>query len=583
MQNATIITVAIIFLIAGIFLYWKSRQLKVQIEKRESEMRRRMYELAILKELGDRVGYSLNVQNIIDIITGSLHQFIEYSATSYMLIEPEEIIFKVHLEKSVSRKFIEDIRERMLRSISALLNKDLKDVRVEEIMSGAILVEELEEPVKSFFNIPLVIADKVVGVLTIAHTEAGLYKEEEMTILYKIVQQASQAVTRLQKVVEEEERKLNAMVESMTEGVIMTDKNYRVMVANPAAKKAISAENKKEITIFDFIDKIGEKFDIRGKLEESVKLDKVLTSKDIFINNRFYQISVLPVKSDLGVNKEEIIGGLVIFHDITHDKEIEKLREDFTSMIVHDLRSPLDGTKKMIEVLLSRKLKDERKKEYLDIIYKNSSTMLNLVNNILDAAKSESGKFEIIKSPSDIKKIVKDRVNFFKASAQNAQVDLSAVFSGDLPAKADFDGIRTAQALDNFISNAIKYSNVGGQTVVNVLFYKNGGDLSRKAAEEKIKWFLNNEIKKLNKIPDSIIIAVTDSGIGISAEDIPELFSKFKQLKTTASKEKTLGTGLGLAIAKGITQAQGGIIGIESKKGEGSTFYFTIPLINNLK
>lgn len=583
MQNATIITVAIIFLIAGIFLYWKSRQLKIQIEKRESEMRRRMYELAILKELGDRVGYSLNVQNIIDIITGSLHQFIEYSATSYMLIEPEEIIFKVHLEKSVSRKFIEDIRERMLRSISALLNKDLKDARVEEIMSGAILVEELEEPVKSFFNIPLVIADKVVGVLTIAHTEAGLYKEEEMTILYKIVQQASQAVTRLQKVVEEEERKLNAMVESMTEGVIMTDKNYRVMVANPAAKKAISAENKKEITIFDFIDKIGEKFDIRGKLEESVKLDKVLTSKDIFINSRFYQISVLPVKSDLGVNKEEIIGGLVIFHDITHDKEIEKLREDFTSMIVHDLRSPLDGTKKMIEVLLSRKLKDERRKEYLDIIYKNSSTMLNLVNNILDAAKSESGKFEIIKSSLDIKKIVKDRVNFFKASAQNAQVDLSAIFSGDLPAKADFDGIRTAQALDNFISNAIKYSNVGGQAVVNVLFHKNGGDLSQKTAEEKIKWFLNNEIKKLNKISDSIIIAVTDSGIGISAEDIPELFSKFKQLRTTASKEKTLGTGLGLAIAKGIAEAQGGIIGVESKKGEGSTFYFTIPLINNLK
>ncbi len=123
-----------------------------------------MYELAILKELGDRVGYSLNIQNIIDIITGSLHQFIDYSAVSYMLLEPEEIIFKVHLEKSISRDFIDEVKDRMLKSLSALLDKKLSAKQVQEVLSGAILTENIETPVKSFFNIPLVIGDKVVGV-----------------------------------------------------------------------------------------------------------------------------------------------------------------------------------------------------------------------------------------------------------------------------------------------------------------------------------------------------------------------------------------------------------------------------------
>ena len=246
MQDILFIIIGLFILIVGVFSYWESRKFKIDLKTREAEMKRRMYEIAILKELSDRVGYSLNIQNIIDIITGSLHQFIDYSATSYVLIEPEKIIFKAHLEKSVSRHFLNDIKGRIIKSLSALLDSDLSKIRIEEIISGAIIVDELSEPVKSFFNIPLVIANKVVGVLTIAHTKAGLYKEEEMTILYKIVQQASQAVTRLQEVVEIEERKLNAMVESMTEGVVMTDKDYRVVVVNPAVKKIIKSKTRKK-------------------------------------------------------------------------------------------------------------------------------------------------------------------------------------------------------------------------------------------------------------------------------------------------------------------------------------------------
>jgi transcriptional regulator with GAF, ATPase, and Fis domain len=182
-----------ISVLVAIFLLIKEKKFKkeislkeIEIEEKSKDMSSRMYELAILKELGDRVGYSLDVHQIIDVITGSLHQFIDYSAVSYMLLEPEKVLFKIHLEKSVHREFINEVRDRMLKSLGALLDKEFKVNQVEELISGAILIEEVKEPVQSFFNIPLVIGGKVVGVLTVADTQSGLYKESEMTILYKI-------------------------------------------------------------------------------------------------------------------------------------------------------------------------------------------------------------------------------------------------------------------------------------------------------------------------------------------------------------------------------------------------------------
>ena len=110
----------------------------------------------------------------------------------------------------------------------------------------------------------------------------------------------------------------------------------------------LAKKNKKELTIFDFIDKLSGKFDVRGKIEESVKLDKIFLSEEIALQNSFFQIAVSPVKYG---NGKDILGCVIIFRDITHEKEVERIKEDFTSMIVHELRSPLDTIKKMVEMM----------------------------------------------------------------------------------------------------------------------------------------------------------------------------------------------------------------------------------------
>ena len=577
MAPANLITILlfIVTVLIGVFSYLRSRKFRIDLEKREEDTKRRMYELSILKELGDRMGYSLNVQNIIDIITGSLHQFIEYSVVSYMFLEPEKIIFKVHLEKSLSQEFINDIKNRMTNSLSALLNKDFSKTHIEEILSGTLLVEDIKEPVRSFFNIPLVIAGKVVGVLTIADTKVGLYQEEEMTILYKITQQASQAVTRLQEVVEIEQAKLNAMVASMTEGVVMTDPEYRILVVNPAAKKAIGVESEKDISIFDFIDKLSGKFDFRGRIEESVKLDKVFVSEEISLEDRFYQIIVSPVKNKIG-SQNNVLGCVAIFRDITEAKEVEKMKEDFTSMIVHELRTPLDGVKKTIDAIRKYKIKKAKQPEYFQMIYHSSSDMLELINNLLDVAKIEAGKFQIFKKPLSMKEMIEGRVPFFQTAAKDAKVKIISEVLNNVPEKVDFDQNTISQVLNNLLSNAVKFSNEGGKIVIQAMLHKKGQDIKTEAKELKSSWFLNNSKVDFKEIPDSLLVAVTDNGVGISSADMSQLFIKFSQLKNMFTQ--TGGTGLGLAIVKSIVESHGGIVGVESIKGEGSTFYFTIPI-----
>ena len=266
----------------AVYIFLKYKKLK----ESEGDTHRKMYELAILKELGERIGYSLDVAQIVDIITGSLHQFIEYSVVSYMLIDPEQIVFKAHLERSVSDKFINDIRTRMIGSLSALVDKDFAKFHIEQVISGAIIEDDASLTVQSYFNIPLVIGEKVVGVLTVADTKPGLYRDEEMTILYKITQQASQAVTRLENVVETEQRKLNSMVESITEGVIMTDLDYRLVVINPTMKNILHLQDSGAITIFDVITALDKTVNLKDKLEESIKLDKISNIDDIVLDDR---------------------------------------------------------------------------------------------------------------------------------------------------------------------------------------------------------------------------------------------------------------------------------------------------------
>ncbi len=583
MENFLFIISSILLIIFSVILFWREHSFRVYAHNYEANMRRKMYEIAISKDLGEKIGYSFDIKRVIDVVTGSLHQFIEYATVSYMLIEEENVSFNVRLEKAVDKNFIYEVRERMKTSLETLLAKEINDQDIKEKVSGVIVLEDESHKIGSFFNIPLVIDEKVVGLLTVAHIKKGLYKEEDITILYKIVAQASQSVTKLGQVVKTEQLKLKAIMENLIDGVVMTDRKYKVLMTNPAAKKYLNFETHSDVNFFELINSLGLEghFDLRAKLEESINFDKIITERNVLIQEKFFQIVISPVKGESHIAPDQILGCVIVFHDTTKERESEKLKEEFTSLIVHELRSPLGIIKQIGEVMHGESIRTDKKRydEYIKLIFNSSSQMLELVNELLDVSKIESGEFFISSRPSELKKLLEKRVKFSATMVKDKNIKLTAKIADDIPLKLEFDPMRIEQILNNLLSNAVKYTDSGGQIEVQAFVHKRGEKISRETEENGIKWFVVEEDEIFDNMRDCVVVGITDSGKGISKSNLKKIFAKFnKEDIVTQNKQGKRSTGLGLVIVKGIIKAHKGIVGVGSKEGEGSTFYFTINL-----
>lgn len=526
--------------------------LLTNLELREKELQRRMYELSILKELGDRIGYSLNVEKIVDIITSSLVKLLDYSVVSYMLLKPDKVQFKCTLEESVSEKFIDDIRKRMTASLSALMNQEFKSDDVDTILSGTIIDNTKSDPVNSFFNIPIVIADKTVGLLTVASTRPGLYKGDEVNILYKITAQASNAVSRLQSVLEAEKGKLNDMVVSMVDGIIMVDKENRLTVINPIAKRMLGIEEA-DPTIFNVINAFQGKIDIRSKIEESLKLNKTLIIDEVALEDLKLQVFITPVKpkTKLSGSKNEPLGAVVLMHDVTKEKEIEKMKSEFVSVASHQLRTPLSAIKWFLEMLINGdagELNTEQL-EYLSQAYESNERMVDLVNSLLNISRIESGRLSVEPELTDIIKLSESAFSEAEIIANEKSQKITFIKPTEKIKKVKTDPKLFRQVLQNLLSNAIKYTPEKGKITLKIS--------------------MKNE--------DELLFEVSDNGLGIPEDQQDKMFQKFFRADNVL-KNEVEGTGLGLYVVKSIIETLGGKIRFKSAENRGATFWCTLPI-----
>jgi signal transduction histidine kinase len=326
------------------------------------------------------------------------------------------------------------------------------------------------------------------------------------------------------------------------------DLNHQLVVYNPAVTKILDIKNKENLTVFDIVDALAGKLDLRTKVDQAMAEDKTVLVEELFLKNKALEVTVNPVKNSSG----EKIGVSVFLHDITTEKSLEKLRQEFTAMMVHELRAPLTAVRWSSESLIknlsaAQGLPPEKIKETAVTIETASNNMLELVNDLLDVAKIEAGKFDLNTQEYDLVEVVKEQAKVFTPQAEIKHISINVTCPEKL--KLKFDRVRISQVLGNLISNAIKYTDAGQIDV----------DLKT-----------DSEAKQA-------VVGVKDSGIGVAREDLSELFSKFKQLKSGDRSRK--GTGLGLVVSKGIIDSHGGKIWAESA-GEnlGSTFYFSLPL-----
>lgn len=516
---------------------------KIAQERSRQEAERHAYQAEILRELGERVGYSLDVAKTIEIITGSLGKLLEYHTVSSMIKVNDKIVFKCTLKESVNRAFVTDVRQKMLAAFSAMFNKPLVNTSPDEIITGVIFNEGITDPVRSYFNLPFVINNEVVGLINVASPKGGLYTEEETAILYTITTQTSTSMSKLAQVLENEKGKLNALVASLNDGVIMVDPNWQLLVINLQARKLFTLTNG-QVTILDVLDKLSGKVDLRTKIEEAITKGTVITIPEISLEGKTMQVYIIPVHG----KDRQLQGSVVVFHDVTKEKELKTMRDQFEAMVIHDLRSPLASIKSTSENILEVQkihLPPDTAKA-ISLIHHEADDMSRLVNDLLDMAKLEAGKFTVLKTPENLNKLFKDVLISMQPLALQKNISFYLETKGDLT-NISVDEYRIRQVLTNLISNAIKYSDKGKIIVRGI------------------------------RDESSVTVSVTDEGLGIPKERITELFSRFSQIQ----RQGRIGTGLGLSIAKGIIEAHRGRIWVESEEGKGSTFSFRIPLGEN--
>ena len=226
------------------------------------------------------------------------------------------------------------------------------------------------------------------------------------------------------------------------------------------------------------------------------------------------------------------------------------MKEDFTNVMVHELRSPLTAIKASSELVINPPgpLTEEEKNKILTFIAGQARKMLDEVALILDAAKLEAGLFTIQKIQGDLKQLISERVQIFQATAHEKFINLIVDVDPSIPA-FNFDPIHIGQVVNNLLSNSLKFTSSGGTIKIS----------ARPAI-------------------GSVMVSVSDTGAGIPKEKQHLLFTNFTQL--SGADHGSVGTGLGLYIVKGVVEAHGGTINLESEEGRGTTISFTLPIDN---
>lgn len=246
------------------------------------------------------------------------------------------------------------------------------------------------------------------------------------------------------------------------------------------------------------------------------------------------------------------VGRVVVIRDITSEYEIAQMKNEFVSTVSHELRTPLTSIKGYVDLILDGDAGEinEIQREFLGIVKENSDRLVELINDMLDISRIESGRIHLKVEPQYVPDLIAGAIDTFRAVLSQAEREVVLDVPNDLPlVAADSDRVR--QVLINLVSNALKYSPAGGTITVSA-----------------------------EKAGDSVRIAVSDEGLGISAEDQRLLFTKFYRVDSAMTREIG-GTGLGLSICKSIIELLGGEIGADSELGHGSTFWFTLPVASD--
>lgn len=347
---------------------------------------------------------------------------------------------------------------------------------------------------------------------------------------------------------EDKKDKIQLIIKNFSDGILVFDEGNRLSLINPQAEELLGIKEK-EVLGKSFSDILA--LPNLKPLTGSFEYKKIwgLYKKELFSEIKkglILEITTIPL-----LEEEKKSGTLLILHDVTREKEIEKMKTDFISLAAHQLRTPLSAIKWALGMILEGEAGqlNEEQKGLLERTHQSNERMIGLIKDLLDVTKIEEGKYIFSYSLESLEVITQEVIDSFQEiiKKKNLKFDFKKPIDGKLP-KVKVDREKIKLAIENLIDNALKYTPAGGEVTVSL---------------------------KCDKL--KIEFKVQDSGIGIPKSQQERVFGKFFRTSQAIQME-TDGSGLGLYLTKNIIEAHGGEIGFTSEEGKGSAFWFTLPL-----
>jgi two-component system NtrC family sensor kinase len=387
--------------------------------------------------------------------------------------------------------------------------------------------------------VPLLHRSKLNGLLTFAHPEPFAFTHEHMDLASAIAGQAATAIenARLFTHVRDERAVLEALINGVQEPIIVTDTLNRIRYANSAAaalNPALKDAVGQPVEAVLRSDKLNAMF--RAMRTSGQPQRDQLTWPD----ERSFDVNMVLVPD---------VGSVAVMHDVTHFRELDRMKSEFVATVSHDLKAPLTVIYGYVE-LLQQALPDlgDFARTSLQEIQASAARMRDLITTLLDLAQIEAG-FDQVQQTCSVRSIILDALQLHRLTANDKNITLQVDVPESLPTVQGHP-VRLGQAVNNLLVNALKYTPPAGRVTVSA----RAGD-------------------------DQITVRVADTGPGIPIAKQAGLFSKFYRLDVRGADEEE-GHGLGLAIVRSVVEAHGGRVWVDSTAGEGSTFGFALPITN---
>jgi len=526
---------------------------KIKLETMNEALGKRSKELVALKEFSDKLVAAIDMKEIIKITANYFSIFLNFSVVNFLVYNPgdkSDLNYTSFSKEEVSENFVEKTKSDLIKFMRDYKDDELRAVsKITQMIKprhmGKDLNNESEDTPEIIRYFPLLIKNKCFGIIQIVLKEKNKLKQEEIGLINAIILAFTFSIDRLQSLIMFQQMKTKALVESLSDGILMFGTNREIELVNPAFQKNIG-EKEKLLSLFG-VYKLLPNIMLHEKVNLALLEGKSSQINEVVFRDKFYEIFVTPVK-DI---KKNIIGGAIIFHDITYLKEMDQLKTEFVSVASHQLRTPLTAIKLFTDMVYRGEVGELNKeqKDYMGNVKESTDRMVMLVNDLLNVTRIESGKLRVEAVPTDVIVFIKNIIAEAKPLA--VERNQKIIFSPEKRNwhKIPFDQGLLRQVIHNLITNALRYSpdNIGEVNVV---------------------------LKKEND--DFFLISVKDNGIGIPKEAQKNIFEKFFRADN-AIKAVTEGTGLGLYVSKMITHSAGGKIWFKTKKSRGTTFFVRLP------